>query len=74
MRVLKAILKRHRDSKSSTRSGKTAGVVVSGQLAFAETNDKERRLSLSEIILKDSSVTYKTIRLVAEAEDKAETL
>ena len=31
-------------------------------------------MSLSEIILKDGSVTYKNIRLLAEAEDKAETL
>ena len=49
-------------------------VVVSDQLAFAQTTDKESRYSLSEIILKDSNVTYKTVRLVAEAEDKAETL
>ena len=51
-----------------------SAVVVSGQLAFAQTTDKELKFSLSEIILKGSSVTYKTIRLVAESEDKAETL
>ena len=51
-----------------------SSVVVSDQLAFAVTKDKERKLSLSEIILKDSNVTYKTIRLVAEAADKAATL